>query len=49
MSFVLEASAQRGGLDWQTYPRLAGVLKLMHARPAYHRALASGGPYSFAT
>jgi glutathione S-transferase len=49
MSFPLEAAAQRGGLDWAKYPRLAGVLKLMHARPAYHRALEVGGPYSFAT
>jgi glutathione S-transferase len=49
MSFVLEAAAQRGGLDAGHYPRLAAVLRLMHARPAYHRALASGGPYSFAT
>ncbi len=49
MSFPLEAAAQRGGLNWDNYPRLAGALKLMHARPAYHRALAAGGPYSFAT
>ena len=49
MSFPLEAAAQRGGLNWDKYPRLSGVLKLMHARPAYHRALEVGGPYSFAT
>jgi glutathione S-transferase len=49
LSFPLEAAAQRGGLDKASYPRLAAMLELMHARPAYQRALATGGPYSFAT
>jgi glutathione S-transferase len=48
MSFPLEAAAQRGGLSQDHYPRLAAAVTLMHARPAYQRALATGGPYSFA-
>ena len=47
MSFPLEASAQRAGLD-HTRPRLMAFLKRIHARPAYLRALERGGPYSFA-
>ncbi|MEY2689848.1 MAG: hypothetical protein RL375_4047 [Pseudomonadota bacterium] len=49
MSFVLEAAAQRGGLRADRYPRLSAVLVRMHERAAYQRALAAGGPYSFAT
>jgi len=44
MSFPLEAAASRGGLD-ATRPRLTEFLKRIHARPAYQRALAKGGPY----
>lgn len=47
MSFPLEASRQRAGLD-ATRPRLMAYLSRIHARPAYQRALARGGPYSFA-
>jgi glutathione S-transferase len=34
----------RGGLD-QSRPRLMDFLQRIHARPAYQRALARGGPY----
>lgn len=44
MSFPLEASAARGGLDAR-YPLLTHLLQRMQARPAYQRALAKGGPY----
>jgi glutathione S-transferase len=44
MSFVLEASAARGGLD-RTRPKLMAWLERIHARPAYQRALEKGGPY----
>lgn len=47
MSFPLEASAQRAGLD-DRRPRLMAFLERIHARPAYQRALQRGGPYSFA-
>ena len=47
MSFPLEASRQRGGLD-DSRPRLIDWLGRIHARPAYARALAQGGPYAFA-
>ena len=47
MSFPLEAAAQRAGLDARR-PKLMAFLKRIHARPAYQRALARGGPYSFA-
>jgi glutathione S-transferase len=46
MSFPLEAAAQRAGLD-ASRPRLMAWLKRIHARPAYQRALAAGGPYDF--
>ena len=45
MSFPLEASATRGGLD-AAYPKLADWLARIHARPAYQRALDKGGPYT---
>jgi glutathione S-transferase len=48
MSFPVEASAQRAGLD-ASRPKLMAFLKRIHARPAYTRALERGGPYSFAT
>jgi glutathione S-transferase len=44
MSFPLEAAQARGGLDGR-YPRLTGWLARIHARPAYQRTLARGGPY----
>jgi glutathione S-transferase len=47
MSFPVEASAQRAGLD-ASRPRLMAFLKKIHAMPAYRRALERGGPYSFA-
>ena len=47
MSFPVEASAQRAGLD-ASRPKLMAFLKRIHARPAYKNALERGGPYSFA-
>jgi len=47
MSFPLEAAKQRGGLD-ETRPNLLAWLAMIHARPAYQRALVKGGPYAFA-
>jgi glutathione S-transferase len=47
MSFPVEASAQRAGLD-ASRPKLMSFLKRIHARPAFRRALERGGPYSFA-
>ncbi len=44
MSFPVEASAARGGLD-AAYPKLSDWLKRIHARPAYQRALDKGGPF----
>jgi glutathione S-transferase len=44
MSFPVEASAARGGLD-AAYPKLSDWLARIHARPAYQRALDKGGPY----
>ena len=45
MSFPLEASAARGGLD-SSRPRLTAFLERIHARSAYARALEKGGPYA---
>jgi glutathione S-transferase len=45
MSFPLEAAAARAGLN-ATRPRLMDWLARIHARPAYRRALETGGPYS---
>jgi len=47
MSFPLEASRQRAGLD-ASYPNLTDWLERIHARPAYAAALKKGGPYAFA-
>ena len=44
MSFPIEAAAVRGGLGAE-FPRLQAFLERIHARPAYQRALAKGGPY----
>jgi glutathione S-transferase len=46
MSFPLEASRQRAGLD-ASYPNLTDWLERIHARPAYAAALKKGGPYAF--
>ena len=43
MSFVLDASAGRGGLE--RYPNLVRVRNGYQSRPAYQRALEKGGPY----
>jgi glutathione S-transferase len=43
MSFPIEAAASRAGLA--SYPRLQAFLDRIHARPAYQRALETGGPY----
>ena len=47
MSFPLEASRSRGGLD-ETRPQLIRWLNEMHARPAYEAALKTGGHYAYA-
>jgi len=47
MSFPVEASAERAGLD-ASRPKLGAFLKRIHARPAYQKARERGGPYSFA-
>ena len=48
MSFPVEATKQRGGLDEHKTPRLLDWLARAHARPAYQRALERGGKYDFA-
>jgi glutathione S-transferase len=45
MSYPVEAAAARAGLGAQ-HPRLSDWLARIHARPAYQRALAAGGPYN---
>lgn len=47
MSFPLEAARARAGLDGR-YPRTLALIERMHARPAWQRALARGGPYDYA-
>jgi glutathione S-transferase len=47
MSFPLEAARSRAGLD-DRYPNILAWLARIHARPAYQRALAAGGPYAYA-
>lgn len=47
MSFPLEASRNRGGLD-ASRSNLIDWLERIHARPAYDRALERGGPYALA-
>ena len=47
MSFPLEASRNRGGLD-DSRPNLIDWLERIHARPAYGAALQKGGPYAYA-
>ena len=45
MSFVVEASQARGGLDARR-PKLMAFLDPTHARRAYQRALEKGGPFT---
>lgn len=45
MSFPLEAAASRVGLDQQRHAAVLGFLERIHARPAYQRAIQTGGPY----
>jgi glutathione S-transferase len=45
MSFPLEAASARAGLD-EGHPNAMAFLERIHARPAYARALAKGGPYT---
>ena len=47
MSFPLEAADARAGLR-EGRPKAAAFLDAIHARPAYQRALARGGPYTLA-
>jgi glutathione S-transferase len=44
MSFPVEALAARLGIE--RYPHLQDWLQRIHARPAWQRALARGGPYA---
>jgi glutathione S-transferase len=48
MSFPVELSRARGGLD-KSHSRLMRFLERIHARAAYQRALAKGGPYAVVT
>ena len=45
---MTKAAAARGGLgatDGGAHPKLRAFLERIHARPAYQKALAKGGPY----
>ena len=44
MSFALEAAEVRA--DMSNFPKVAGFLERMRARPAYQRGLEKGGPYA---
>jgi glutathione S-transferase len=44
MSIPVEALAARLGIE--RYPHLQDWLQRIHARPAWQRALARGGPYA---
>lgn len=44
MSFPLEAAAARAGLD-DSHKPIRDFLDRIHARPAYQRAIQTGGPY----
>ncbi|HTN39628.1 MAG TPA: glutathione S-transferase [Asticcacaulis sp.] len=46
MSFPLEAAASRANADEKSH--IKAWLKTIHARPAYQKALARGGPYAYA-
>lgn len=45
MSFLLEATRQRAGLD-ERYPNILAGLEKIHDRPACHRVLERGGDYA---
>jgi len=47
MSFPLEAWVARNPDD-SSYPRIAAYVKRVHERPAYQKALNTGGPYDYA-
>ncbi len=47
MSFPLETGAARAGA-FEGRPKLADFVARIHARPAYQKALARGGPYAYA-
>ncbi|RYD53689.1 MAG: glutathione S-transferase [Sphingomonadales bacterium] len=47
MSFPLEAAVARAGAT-EGRPHIAAWLQTIHARPAYQKALAAGGPYAYA-
>lgn len=46
LSFPAEVAAMQGRTA--TRPKLDGFVKMIHARPAWQRALEKGGPYNFA-
>jgi len=46
LSFPAEVAAMQGRTA--TRPKLDGFVKMVHARPAWQRALEKGGPYNFA-
>lgn len=46
LSFPAEVAAMQGRTA--TRPKLDGFVRMIHARPAWQRALEKGGPYSFA-
>ncbi|WP_250658072.1 glutathione S-transferase family protein [Alkalimarinus coralli] len=46
MSFPLEASVASGVAD--KYPNIKAYVQRIHARPAYQKALETGGPYDYA-
>jgi glutathione S-transferase len=46
MSYPVEAADARGVFTAASHPKLAAWLQRIHARPAFARALAAGGPYS---
>ena len=48
MSFPLEAAVARAGAA-EERPKLAAFVERIHARPAYRKALARGGPYAYAS
>ena len=48
MSFPLEAAVARADAG-EGRPKLAAFVERIHARPAYRKALAKGGPYAYAS
>jgi glutathione S-transferase len=48
MSYPIEAARSRAGITKASHPRLHAFLEHVHARPAYQRAIETGGPYDFA-